>query len=133
MTDTHCPACHVLLDLPKFATGACEWCGHRLPPDQVSHARDRVALKTSARQRMHQGDDAPVGAATKASFAPRLLNFLGLGVILALVGYLAANAIRDGRLHADTTVSIVCLLALIGVSALMIIRGRLPRRPRPVR
>ena len=82
---------------------------------------------------MHQGDDAPVGAATKASFSPRLLNFLGLGVILALTGHLTASAIRDGRLHADTTVSIVCLLALIGVSALMIIRGRLPRRPRPVR
>ncbi|WP_020470948.1 hypothetical protein [Zavarzinella formosa] len=52
MTNTKCPSCNVMLDLRKFATGACEWCGERLPHDMVTHARERVAAREEGHRRI---------------------------------------------------------------------------------
>lgn len=133
MTDTKCPSCQVLLDLPKYATGHCEWCGCELPADHVRHARERVTLKTSARKKFLEDQQHRPGTDDSSGRNFGIAYLSGIGLILVMLGYFVVAGVREGKLSFDTTMAGMCLIALV-FAGVAFFQQWFPRgRSRPVR
>ncbi len=106
MTNTQCPHCNVLLDLPKYATGACDWCGERLPADLVAHARERVAQRQSGHNLITAvRTDTPAALVT-----PGLMN-AGAGLMLVLAVIVGMVVMRGNELSHDLSQPYIYVLA----------------------
>lgn len=127
MTDTNCPSCKVLLDLSKYATGHCEWCGCELPDDQVRHARERVAQKSFTRQKKQESTIDRASDEPPANRGLTVAYFIGICAVLGLIGLFAINGVREGRHNFDLTMAALCIVAL-AFAGIAISRQWSPRR-----
>jgi len=131
MTNTRCPHCDVLLTLPKYAAGTCEWCDKHLPADLVAHARERVAKRESGHQFVAARHDDTKRAATAAPATPGLMN-AGTGLILVMAVIVGLAVSRGSQFFHDLSqpyiyiVAAVVLAIAVGGGMLMTkrVRGR---------